>query len=234
MSHETKLQHMAMAELAQRCAQETDLYFNRKDFDSSYCFELFRRAIRNNDERALEVVIVQYQPLVARWVEKWMDKNSDFSAFNEESQDFIAQAFERFWISYTPAKFENAQNSLPAVLKYLQMCVHGALTDAWRKLRRIQLERDEQDEEHELSESDPTPEDLLQKDEFWQLIRKKSKDPKEYTVVYASFQLALSPRDILAEYPNEFGSIKEIYQHKANFLERLGRDDEFKEFARRR
>jgi hypothetical protein len=52
--------------------------------------------------------------------------------------------------------------------------------------------------------------------------------------VYASFQLALSPRDILAEYPNEFGSIKEIYQHKANFLERLGRDDEFKEFARRR
>jgi RNA polymerase sigma factor (sigma-70 family) len=234
MPHENELPQMPVEDLAQRCAQETDLYFNRKDFDSSYCFELFRRAIRNNDERALEVVIAQYQPLVARWVEKWMDKNSDFSSFNEESQDFIAQAFERFWISYTPAKFENAQSSLPAVLKYLQMCVHGALTDAWRKLRRIQLERDAQDEEHELSESDPTPEELLQKDEFWQLIRKKAKDPKEYTVVYASFYLGFSPREILDEYPDVFKDIKEIYQHKANFLERLGRDDEFKGFARRR
>jgi DNA-directed RNA polymerase specialized sigma24 family protein len=232
MSHENELQQMAVADLAQRCAQETDLYFNRKEFDTSYCFELFRRAIRNKDEHALEVVIVQYQPLVTRWVDKWMDKNSDFSSFNEESQDFVAQAFERFWISYTPAKFENAQSSLPAVLKYLQMCVYGALTDAWRKLHRIRLEQDAQDEEHEFSEPDPTPEDLLQKNEFWQLIKKKAKDPKEYKVVYASFHLALSPREILAEYPDEFGNIKEIYQHKANFLERLGRDDEFKEFVR--
>jgi RNA polymerase sigma factor (sigma-70 family) len=234
MSQEAKLQHMAMEDLAQRCSQETSLYFARQDFDSTYCFELFRRAIRNKDERALEVLIAQYQPLVARWVERWMDKHPDFGSFNEEPQDFIAQAFERFWISYTPAKFDNAQSSLPAVLKYLQMCVHGALTDAGRKLRRIQLEQESQDETHELTDPDPTPEDLLQKHEFWQLIKKKSKDPKEYTVVYASFHLALSPREIFAEYRKEFSSIKEIYQYKANFLERLERDEDIKEFVRRR
>jgi RNA polymerase sigma factor (sigma-70 family) len=233
MSHENEVQQMAVAELAQRCAQETDLYFTHQDYDSRYCFELFRRAIRENDEHALEVVIVQYQPLVARWVDKWMDKYADLPSFHEETQDFVAQAFERFWISFTPAKFDKSQ-SLAAVLRYLQMCVNGAITDAWRKARRIQLEQDSQEEEQAAPEPDPTPEDLLQNDEFWQLIKKKARDPKEYKVVYASFHLALSPREILAEYPGEFRDIKQIYQYKANFLERLERDDEIKEFFRRR
>ena len=161
-----------------------------------------------------------------------MNKHPEVSLFNEETQDFVAQAFERFWFSFTSAKLEKSQ-SLAAVLRYLQMCAIGAVTDAWRKLRRIQIEQESQDEEQESSEPEPTPEDLLQKHEFWQFIRKKTKDPKEYKVVYASFYLDLSPREILSEYQNEFGSIKEIYQHKANFLERLGRDDEFKEFFQR-
>jgi RNA polymerase sigma factor (sigma-70 family) len=229
MSHETKLQHMAVGDLAQKCAQETDLFFNHHDYDSSYGFELFRRAVRNKDEGALEVVITQYQPLVARWV----DKHPDFLLINEEAQDFIAQAFERFWVSFTPAKFDKSQN-LAAILRYLKMCVHGAITDSWRKFRRIQLEQEIGDEEQEFSQLESTPEDHLQNEEFWQLIKKKSKDSKEYTVVYASFSLALSPREILAQYPDVFHDIKEIYQYKANLLDRLERDDEIKDFAQRR
>ena len=232
MSEEINLQQMSLDDLAQRCAQETDLFFGHHDSDSSFCFELFRRAIGNNDERALAVVIVQYQPLVARWVDRWMGKHPDFPLVNHEVQDFIAQAFERFWMSFTPAKFEKSRN-IAEILKYLQMCVHGAITDAWRKLRHLQLEQELGDEEQEFSEPAPTPEDLLQKDEFWQLVKKKSKDPREYTVIYASFSLALSPREILAEYPSVFRDVKEIYQYKANLLERLGRDEEFREFARR-
>lgn len=233
MSHEIELQLLTVADLAQRCAQETDLYFNHQNYDSSYCFELFRRAIRNRDGQAWGVVMLQYQPLMTRWVDRWMSKHLDFSLFNEENQDFVAQAFERFWVSFTPAKLEKSQ-SLAAVLRYLQMCVNGAITDAWRKSHRLQLDQETRDEEQEFSEPDPTPEDLLQKDEFWQMIEKKAKDPKEYKVMYASFYLDLSPREILAEYQNEFSSIKEIYQHKANFLERLERDEEIKEFVRRR
>lgn len=233
MTQEINLQHMSVDDLAQHCAQETDLFFGHHDSDSSFCFELFRRAIGNRDERALEIVIVQYQPLVARWVDRWMSRHPDFPLVNHEAQDFIAQAFERFWMSFTPVKFEKSRN-IAEVLKYLQMCVHGAITDAWRKLRRLQLEQEMGDEEQEVSESAPTPEDLLQKEEFWALVKKKSKDPREYTVIYASFSLALSPREILVEYPDLFRDVKEIYQCKANLLERLQRDDEFREFARRR
>ena len=231
MAQEIKLQHMSVDDLAQRCAQETDLYFAHHDFDSSYCFELFRRAMGNNDEHALEVVIIQYQPLVARWVDRWMNRHPDFPTVHDEAQDFIAQAFERFWSSFTPAKFERSRN-IAEILKYLQMCVHGAIMDAWRKLRRLQLEQEMRDEEQEFFEPAPTPEERLQKDEFWQLVKKKTKDPKEYTVVYASFCLSLSPREILVEYPGVFSGIKEIYQHKANLLDRLGRDDELQDFFR--
>lgn len=228
-SHETKLQHMALEDLARKCAEETDLFFTYHNYDSSYCLELFRRAVRNKDERALEVVITLYQPLVARWV----DKHSGFLLINEEAQDFIAQAFERFWISFTPAKFDKSQN-LAAVLRYLQMCAHAAITDVWRKSRRIQLVQEMRDDAQEFSQPESTPEDHLQNDEFWQLIKKKLINTKEYMVVYASFSLALSPREILAEYPGLFRDIKEIYQFKANMLNRLERDDEIKDFARGR
>lgn len=233
MSRETRLHHMAVGDLAQKCAQETALFFNHHDYDSSYGFELFRRAIRNKDERALEVVITQYQPLVARWVDKWMDNHHDFPSINEEAQDFIAQAFERFWVSFTPAKFDKSQN-LAAILRYLKMCVHGAITDGWRKFRGIRLEQEIREEEQKFYQPESAPEDLLQNEEFWQLIKKKSKNPKEYTVIYASFSLALSPREIFAEYPGLFRDVKEIYQYKANLLDRLERDDEIKDFARGR
>lgn len=233
LSQEIELQYMALDDLAQKCAQETDLFFSHHDYDPSYGFELFRRAIGDNDERALEVVITQYQPLVARWVDRWLDSRPDFLLVNEEAQDFIAQAFERFWSSFTPAKFDKSQN-LAAILRYLQMCVHGAMTDAWRKFGRRRLEQELIDEEKEYSQRGSSPEDLLQNDEFWQLIKKKSKDPKEYTAVYASFALALSPREIFAEYPGLFRDIKEIYQYKANLLDRLERDDEIRDLARER
>ena len=232
MSQEIKLQGMSVADLAQKCAQETELYFTHQDYDSSCCFELFRRAIQDSDEDAWMAIREQYQPLVARWVDRSLSRQPQFSSSNEEAQDFIAQAFERFWVSFTPAKFEKSQG-LAAVLRYLQMCVNGAITDAWRKLRHFQLEQETGEDEDELSEEEPTPEDILQTGEFWQLIQKKAKNSKEYTVLFASFTLDLSPREILAEYPGIFSDIKEIYQHKANFLDRLERDEEIRNFVLR-
>lgn len=232
MSQEIKLQQMSVADLAQKCAQETELYFTHQDYDSSSCFELFRRAIQENNGDAWRAIRDQYQTLVTRWVNRWLNKHPDFSSTNEEAEDFVAQAFERFWISFTPSKFEKSQG-LAAVLRYLQMCVHGAITDDWRKMRHLRLEQKVGDEELELSESKPTPENILEVDEFWQLIHKKTKSPKEYIVIYASFSLDLSPREILVEYPGVFNDIKEIYQYKANLLDRLERDEEIREFVLR-
>ena len=235
MAHEAEIRQMTTDALAQKCAQETAFYFNGRESDSAYCFELFRRAISAREETAWRVLMAQYEPLVAKWVNKWADQHPDFPLVGEEKEDFIAEAFVRFWKHFTPEKLSRSQ-SLDAVLKYLKMCVHGAISDTWRKLRHTQFDQQieamQEGQEPEPAEPEPTPEDLFQSNEFWQLIRKKSKDEKEYTVIFASFNLALSPREILAEYPGKFRDIKEIYQHKANMLERLERDADLKEFAR--
>lgn len=231
MTHEINLHYMTVEDLAQRCAQETKLYFNYLTHDTKYCFELFRRAISERSDLAWKAIIVQYKPSVARWVNRWADKHPDFPLAREEEEDFIDEAFIRFWNYFTPDKFGKAQG-LDDVLKYLKTCVNSAILDIWRKMRRRQFDQELENDEGEEDtppESGPTPEEILQKDEFWRLIKTRLKDQKEYTVVYASFNLALSPREIFVEYPNVFSDIKEIYQYKANVLARLGRDPEIRD-----
>ena len=91
-----------------------------------------------------------------------------------------------------------------------------------------QLERNEDGEETAPAESGPTPEELVQNEEIWQLIQSRLKDKKEQTVVYASFHLGFSPRQIFAEHPKVFRDINEVYQCKANVWARLGRDSDLR------
>jgi len=237
MDNEISLQKLSLEDLVQRCAEETSLFFGHKDHDPKYCFELFGRAILKRDQEAWQAIMVQYKPSVARWVNRCMDKHPDFPFTHEDQEDFIVEAFERFWKYFTPAKFGHS-HSLPAVLSYLQTCVMGAITDAWRKTRRQnfdqELDNKDADEDPGQPEAEPTPEEIIQIEEFWKLIRMRMKDQKEYDVVYASYNLALSPREILVEYPELFSSIKEIYQCKANAQARIEDDPEIREFFRRR
>lgn len=233
MTHETSLQFMTVEDLAQRCAQETKLFFNYLSHETKYCFELFRRAISERDDLAWSAIIVQYRPSVARWVNIWADKHPDFPLAREEAEDFIDEAFIRFWNHFTPDKFGKSQG-LDGVLKYLKMCVNSAILDIWRKMhrgRQFEQKTEGEDENDALdpAEPGPTPEEALQKGEIWKFIKMRLKDEQEYTVVYASFFLGLSPREIFAEFPTVFRDVEAIYQCKANVLARLGRDPDIRD-----
>src|SRR5215216_6092591 len=116
MSDENELQSMPVDDLAQKCAQETQSYFHKRSNDSSYCLELFRRAIIRRDDDAWAAIYAQYQPQVERWVYR----HPNFRLINQEAQDFTMQALERFLKYFTAEKFSESQ-SLPAILNYLQM-----------------------------------------------------------------------------------------------------------------
>ena len=232
MSHEMNLQSMPLDDLAHRCAQETILYFKARIHDTSYCFELFRRAVTERSELAWKAIIVQYKPLVARWVNRQADKHPDFPLAAEEEQDFIDEAFIRFWHHFTSEKFHNSKG-LDGILQYLKMCVNSTILDILRKMRHMQFEQkpdaEEEDDAPDHAETGPNPEETLQKDELWKAIKARLKDEKEHTVIYASFFLALSPREISNEFPGVFRSVEEIYQCKANVLARLGRDPDLRD-----
>jgi hypothetical protein len=228
MSDEDNLQYLPVPDLADQCARETNLYHHGKTFDERYCFELFRRAIVARDNQAWDAIYAQYQGQVERWVYR----HPDFGSIDQEAQDFILQAFERFSKYFTAEKFGKSQ-SLAAVLNYLQTCVHGVIVDCWRKMRLAQLEQLEGVQEGRILDKGATLEDLLEAEDLWQLISQQLKDKKEQIVVYASFQLSLSPREIMLEYPDVFRNTSEIYQCKANVLARFERDPAIRNFAQR-
>ena len=225
MSHENEIQQMPVVELAQRCAQETQNFFQKQRNETGYCFELFRRAIVRRDNEAWDAVYTQYKPQVERWVYR----HPDFALVDEEAQDFTVQAFARFSKYFTQDKLLKSK-SLAGVLSYLQMCVNGAILDCLRKIHHEQVEIDDTMETRMDLNPGSTPEELLQGEELWQFVKTRLKDQKEHIVVYASIVLDLTPRQILVEYRDVFRDTAEIYQCKANVFARLGRDPDIRKF----
>jgi DNA-directed RNA polymerase specialized sigma24 family protein len=228
MSQPSDLSVFALTSLANRCARETDLFFQRQRYDPRYCFELFRRAIVDRSQRAWELVYVQYRSLVAGWVQR----HPAFENSGEETQYYVNRAFERMWRAIPAAKF-NRFRDLKALLRYLQMCAHSVILDKVRAAEQAVVDRQVEDVTTENLAENAADEDLalgrIHRQEFWEQISRRLRDEKERRVVYGSFVLALKPRELYERYPNTFHDVREIYRVKENALARLGRDAELRE-----
>jgi hypothetical protein len=227
MSHESKPQHLALSELADGCARETELYFRHESYDSNYCFELFRRAIKERDQPAWEIVCLQYQRLVSGWVRQ----HSRFEASGEEVQYFVNGAFAKIAVSLTPDRF-GGFSDVGSLLRYLKMCVHSVIVDYDRLAEQESLEPLEEASEERSPDYSPEKQviERLDRQTLWDLIQARLQDEKERSVIYGSFVLALKPQEIYEFFPNRFGDVDEIYRVKQNIISRLRRDPEFRIF----
>jgi hypothetical protein len=226
VENRTDLTRLALADVAQRCAQETARFFQRRSYDSTFCYELFRRAILDGSESAWELIYTQYDALVTGWVRR----HPAFPASGEEADYFVNHAFERFWTALPRERFAQFSN-LPALLRYLQMCVHSAVLDYVRTAEQAAVSA-QKDVEAAADPAAATQEDELlssaHREEFWREIGKRLHDEKERCVVYGSFVLALKPRELYARFPGTFRDVQEVYGIKENVLTRLGRDAELR------
>jgi DNA-directed RNA polymerase specialized sigma24 family protein len=227
MVNGTDLQMLTLASVAHRCTQETSLFFQRQGHDPRYCFELFRRAIVDQNQHAWRLVHAQYRALVSGWVER----HSAFPDTGEEVQYFVNRAFEKMWRAMPPAKFSRF-GDLRSLLRYLQMCVYSAIVDHVRKaeLSTVQLD----DAVSVADDATPGPLDgdqvdaELHRQEFWQMIGARLQNEQERKVVYGSFVLGLKPRELHARHRKTFSHVKDVYRVKQNLLARLRRDDELR------
>ena len=220
---------MSLSSLRFRCAEESDRFFRRQAYDPRFCFELFRRAIVGQEQRAWELVYGQYRPLVTNWV----NRNSLSHSLSEDGEYFVNRACEKFWSAVTPEKFDNFED-LKALLRYLQMCVHSVLVDTARLVERSQLLAEESDESGTpLEEMAPDPEQLAleqaRNNDLWRWINERLKDERERCVLYGSFVLEMKPAEIFQAYRKQFDNVREVYTVKDNLLARLRRDSELLE-----
>lgn len=232
MSDQADLELLALSGVAHRCAQETELFFQRQQYDPRYCFELFRRAVMDHNQRAWDLVYQQYRPLVAGWVER----HAAFASSGEEVQYFINRAFEKMWSAMSPEKFGRFPN-LKSLLRYLQMCVHSAIIDQTRNAEEAVLSPEPEVLAAGGQNLTPAVEQQalsrLEQEAFWQEINARLNSDQERRVVYGSFVLGLKPRQLYAHYTDVFQNVQEIYRLKENVLARLRRDEALKELLGR-
>jgi len=227
MLHLTDFETLTLTGIAHRCAQETELFFQRKGYNPRYCFELFRRAIMERNQRAWELVYNQYRSLVGSWVKR----HSAFPSSGEEAQYFVNRAFEKMWVAVTPDRFGRFPD-LKSLLRYLQTCVHSVVLDQVRVAEQAEVGAEADIASVEGEAGDTTPEDQalarVQGQELWDQITTRLRNDREHRVMYGSFVLALKPREIYAEGKDTFRDVREVYRVKENVLARLRRDAELK------
>jgi RNA polymerase sigma factor (sigma-70 family) len=190
--------------------------------DTGACYELFRRALLEQDQEAWAAIYRQYERLVHSWV----------GPTQLDGDGLVNDAFRRFWQAMSPERFSTCP-SLSALLAYLRHCARSALYDAIRRTERRQaaemaLDRWQalQDRPRSLTLSDNLLETIAgQQIQEYVLARL---DAQEQLVFEASFEWHLKPRHIATEWPQLFSGAQEVSRIKERILRRLGRDDRLK------
>lgn len=217
---------MPLGELIQRCTAETERFFQRAgNHDNQYCFELWRRALAEQNDMAWAEIYQRYQSLVLGWIAA----HPQFAATEEESGYFLNAVFAAMWKSCPPERFTHFPN-LPATLAYLKSCVHTTIANHLRKRRvaYVAIVDDVTPGTH-----DPLATVVLDQSartELWQLLNSLLHSEKEQLVMDLFFIQGMKPRAIYAQYEEQFTSVQEVYRVKQNLMERLSRNVELHQF----
>ncbi len=229
MLDQPDLQRLTIASISDRCAQETALFFQHRNYDPRYCYELFRRAIVEHNQHAWTAIYTQYRLLVTGWIQR----HPAFDASGEEADYFANRAFEKMWVSVAPDRF-GSFSDLKSLLRYLQMCAHSVLVDHSRASGLETADIDDEGLAGEIKVQGPTTEeqaiDRVNREELWYWLRERLHDEKERQVIYGSFMLALKPRELYEQFPDTFADVGEVYRIKQNIIARLRRDPELNQF----
>jgi RNA polymerase sigma factor (sigma-70 family) len=220
---------MELGELAKKCAEATQQFFRELPHDNRYCFELFRRAIVEQNKDAWNLVYEQYQPLVAHWVKA----HPKFAKTDEDVENFVQDAFMSMWRALTPDKFERFPR-LQGLLTYLKACAKTAIDLYLRKVPPNFIVPDELTDEIKGLDSLPSHEEMVTRQMaragFLRTVLARLKTEQERIIIQYRFYLDLRPREIFERFPDLFRDVAEVHRVKQNLLERLYRDPDLAKF----
>lgn len=213
-------------ELARRCAEETVRFVRGEPRDDTYCFELFARAVVQRDDGAWAAIVAQYRGIVLAYV----GQHAAAATLHEPEDFWINRAFSRFWTAVGADRFAQFPD-LPALLKYLKLCVHSVLMDELRARRNAWTSLDEMPESTPSRESDEH--DVLGRlasEQLWATILREMQDETERIVARLSFARGLKPAEIYEQEPGRYVDVADVYRIKRNIVERLRRSPEIRAF----
>lgn len=118
------IQTLPLQEIADKCYENTELYYEGKISDPKWCFELFRRALRLGEQDAFTHTYSIFKPQVERWARTY----ANYRYTNPGTEDFAHEALIKFWLNLKGEKFDNFER-LNSLLTYLKACVFTVVRD---------------------------------------------------------------------------------------------------------
>ncbi len=205
---------MHLPALTAHCLREIDNYCRGEPYTDTYAVELLRRATVEDDQEVWVWVHHCFGGLVRAWLHRHPKREA--AGRLESEENYVAQAFERFWQS-TTANQRVGFSTLAAALRYLRTSLHAAILDT---LRAYALPR-----EVSLPEpGEPHVEDGTESSEVWEVLKTMLPNPREQRVAYLLFYCGLKPREIVLFCPQEWSTVYEIYVLRHTIIERLLRN----------
>jgi RNA polymerase sigma factor (sigma-70 family) len=200
VAEERSLSQLSIAELEQRCRQETQRFRQQGQSDPRYCLEIFQRALRLSpsadgprfaEEPAREILIGIY----TSYIEATLNRQAQRSSSPE---DLVQQVWLRFWSAATKGL---DFGSLEEALSYLRRTTVTTMIEEQRQLRR--RGRDESLQQHIAEVGEAATIDL-RSDLFAEHVRQGFRercrtlipDPLEYRVFTLRYGVGLPPREI--------------------------------------
>lgn len=183
-------------------------------------YELFRRAVVEQDADAWGEISISYRNMMIGWV-----RRCHVAAVTGEScEDLADEALARAWKALSPERFTQFP-SLAALLAYLRTCVQATVIDAARA--RTNYER----LAARIDQSTSAPPDQVVLAEFdraelWWLANSLVASEAERVVLIERFVFDLPPRVIRARHPALFPEVRRIYETVRNICDRLRRNQE--------
>jgi len=208
---------MSAWEIAEHCKWEIRTSRDADSCDDAYTLELFRRAIVQEDQEAWAWVQHCFSGLVRGWLRRHPRKET--ACRLESDENYVAQAFERFWQA-TTLTHRVEFHSLAAALHYLRASLNGAIMDTLRAYARPgEVSLPEPGEAWE-----PYQEDVTDSSEMWEVLQTMLSNKREQRLAYLLFHCGLKSREIVRFCPQEFSDVQEIYRMRRSIMERLLRN----------
>jgi hypothetical protein len=166
------------------------------------------------NQEAWECVQQCFGGMVRVWLRRHPKR--DAACRLEREENYVAQAFERFWQA-TALNQRVEFGTLAAALQYLRASLNGAILDmlrAYARPREVSLPGPGEPGE-------PLVEDSTDASEVWEILGMILSNPREQRVAYLLFYCGLKPREIVRFCPQEWGDVQEIYRLRCTIMERL-------------
>ncbi len=225
MHAEISLEQLSLREVAAACAESQRSSTNQSRLVAqeapNACLELFRRAIKERDQAAWDIIYEQYRRIVFSWV----SRNPVFYSTGESAEYFAQDAFMRMWRHLTPEKFDRL-NDLRSLMAYLKMCVNSTLIDFMRR----QDQPTEELQETTPHAEEPSAVEQLDRAQLWQLVSGQVQNDKEWLVVRGLFVWGYKPNELSTKYDSVFRDVKEVYTIRENVMNRLRRNRAIREY----